>query len=57
MEHEELSGLLLVGGYLICLGLTIKAFGIRRVLMFFVMIVVIGVSIGMGSLRSITDRR
>jgi hypothetical protein len=57
MSHEETSGLLFVAGYVVCLGVAINAFGAKRVFMFFLMILVIGVSTAFGSLRSITDRR
>jgi hypothetical protein len=46
----------LAGYALVFIG-AVKAFGLRRVLMFFVGILVIGITIAMGTLRGVTGRR
>lgn len=57
MTSEQIGGYVFLAGYLLLLVAAVKAFGLRRVLMFFLGIFVIGIAIAMGSLRSVTDRR
>ena len=57
MTHDEISGLIFLAGYGVALVLAVRAFGMRRVLWFFLTIVVVGVAIAFRSLGAITDRR
>lgn len=54
MSSQELGGLVILLGYAGLLVGAIKVFGIRRVLWFFVLLVVLGISIAFKSLAVIT---
>ena len=55
MTSQELGGIAFLLGYAVLLMGAVKVFGIRRVLWFFGLIVVLGVSIAFRSLGAITS--
>ena len=57
MTSEQIGGYVFVAGYMLVFIGAVKAFGLRRVLMFFLGILVIGIAVAMGTLRSVTGRR
>ena len=57
MTSEQIGAYVFLAGYVLVFIGAVKAFGLRRVLMFFVWIFVIGITIAMGTLRGVTSRR
>ena len=57
MTSEQIGAYVFLAGYVLVFIGAVKAFGLRKVLAFLVGILVIGITIAMSSLRSVTDRR
>lgn len=57
MSHDELAGYTLLAGYGVMLLGAIKVFGLRRVLMVILGIVLLGIGIAFSTFRGVTDRR
>ena len=57
MTQDELAGYTLLAGYGVMLVGAIKVFGVRRVLLVILGIVLLGVGIAFGTFRGVTTRR
>ena len=57
MADEKIGGYLLVAGYALILLAAIKAFGLRRVVVLFLALLVVGFGIALRTLGGITSTR
>lgn len=55
MTDQELTGVLVLGAYVLTLVAAVRVFGLRRVLLAFVLITVFGLSIAFRALGAITS--